>query len=126
MAPNDHAVWKFEVPGPGEYAVWLDWSCSNDSAGNMLEVCVGSQRVRFKVAGTGTWDHFTLSKIGHLELSGSKVRLEVRPAAAPHNDLLDLRHIELRPLGPARQVSSAGPDRAAGPDSDELAARRED
>ena len=46
MAANDRAVWRFEVAAPGKYAVWLDWACPNDAAGNVLEIHLGSQRIR--------------------------------------------------------------------------------
>ncbi len=126
MAANDHAIWSFEVPAPGRYAVWLVGSCSNDSAGNVLEVCVGGQRVRYKVGGTGAWENYAWKRIGNLELSGKALRLEVRPAAAPRSDLLDLRCIELRPLEPDPQVTTAGPARSAAQGTGTLAARRED
>jgi len=97
MAANDRAVWRFEVATPGKYAVWLDWACANDAAGNLLEIHLGSQRIQHQVGGTGSWDHFSWNKIGELDLPGRPNRLEVRPAAAPRNALLDLRCIELRP-----------------------------
>jgi len=126
MAANDRAVWSFEVPRPGKYAVWLDWACANDEAGNLLEIHVGSQRIRHKVEGTGTCDHFSCNKIGDLDLSGKTNRLEVRPAAEPRSALLDLRCIELRPLKSGAKVSTAVPDLAGAIDSRGLAARAQD
>ncbi len=117
MAANDHAIWSFEVPAPGKYAVWIDGACCDDSAGNVLEVCVGGQRVKYKVGGTGTWDHYSWNMIGNLNLSGRVTRLEVRPSAAPRNALLELRCVELRPLKPDPNLSAGGPDRAAGKDT---------
>jgi len=123
MAANDRAVWRFEVARPGKYAVWLDWACANDAAGNLLEIHLGTQRIQHQVEGTGTWDHFSWNKIGDLDLSGTTNRLEVRPAAAPKNALLDLRCIELRPLRSGPNVSAAVPDRAGDIDSRGLVAR---
>jgi putative heme-binding domain-containing protein len=117
MAANDRAVWRFEVARPGKYAVWLDWACANDAAGNLLEIHLGSQRIEHQVGGTGTWDHFSWSKIGELDLPGRTNRLEVRPAAAPRNALLDLRRIELRPLESGSRGSAVVPDRVGEIDS---------
>jgi putative heme-binding domain-containing protein len=126
MAANDRAVWRFEAARPGRYAVWLDWACSNDAAGNVLEIHLGSQRIEHKVEGTGTWDHFASTKIGDLDLSGRTNRLEVRPAAAPRNALLDLRCIELRPLKSGPNVSAVVPGRAGNIDSRGLVTRAQD
>ena len=126
MAANDRAVWRFEAPGPGKYSVWLDSACSNDSAGNVLEIDLGSQRVLYKVGGTGTSDHYSWIKVGELELSGKTNRLEVRPAAAPRNSLLDLRCLELRPLKSGSRVSAVVPDRAGAIDSGGLVTRERD
>jgi putative membrane-bound dehydrogenase-like protein len=104
-AASDRAAWTFEVSQPDKYAVWLDWACPNESAGNVLELNLGSQQIHFQVSGTGTWDDYSLKKIGDLELSAGTHRLEARPAAAPRNAMLDLRRIELRPRKPAPKVT---------------------
>ena len=71
---------------PGKYAVWLDWACPADAAGNVLEINLGGQQIHFQ-------DH----RHGHLgrlrdegdrrarTLTAGTHRLEVRPAAAPKN-----------------------------------------
>jgi putative membrane-bound dehydrogenase-like protein len=109
MSASDRAAWSFEVTEPGKYALWLDWACANDSAGNLLEINLGGQQIHYHVSGTGTWDDYAMKKIGDLELRAGLNRLEVRPAAAPRNALLDLRRIELRPHRPARKTTSTAP-----------------
>jgi len=66
------------------------------------------------------------NKIGELDLPGRTNRLEVRPAAAPRNTLLDLRCIELRPLKSGPRVSAVVPDRVGEIDSSDLVARAQD
>jgi len=112
MAANDRAVWRFEAARPGKYAVWLDWACANDSAGNVLEIHLGSQRIQHQVGGTGTWEDYSWKKLGDLALTAGTNRLEVRPAAAPRGALFDLRCIELRPLEPVLGASPFSPDGA--------------
>ncbi len=123
MAANDRAVWRFEVATPGKFAVWLDWACANDAAGNVLEIHLDSQRIEHQVGGTGTWDHYSWNKIGELDLPGRTNRLEVRPAAAPRNALLDLRCIELRPLESGSRGPAVVPDRVGEIDACGLVAR---
>jgi hypothetical protein len=112
MAANDRAVWRFEAAGPGKYAVWLDWACAHDSAGNVLEIHLGSQRIQHQVGGTGTWEDYSWKKLGDLALTAGTNRLEVRPAAAPRGALFDLRRIELRPLEPVLGAAPFSPDGA--------------
>ena len=66
------------------------------------------------------------NKIGELDLPGRTNRLEVRPAAAPRNALLDLRCIELRPLESGPRVSAVVPDRVGDIDACGLVARAQD
>ncbi len=115
MAANDRAAWKIEVPRPGKYSVWLDWACASDSAGNLLEIDLGKQRILFRVPATGTWDHYSRSVIGSLEAPAGTNRVEIRPAAPPRNSLLELRCIELRPIKSTARVSAVVPGRATGP-----------
>jgi hypothetical protein len=111
MAANDRATWNFEVSRPGKYAVWLDWACPNENAGNTLEINLGDQQIHYVVSGTGTWEDYALRRIGELELPPGSCRLEVRPVAPLHNALLDLRRIELRPGRPAPRAAAILPSR---------------
>jgi putative membrane-bound dehydrogenase-like protein len=100
MAENDRASWSFTVRRPGSYAVWLDWACPAETAGNTLEIAVGTQRLRFEVLATASWDDYSLKKVGNLELTEGTHRLEARVVPPLRNALLDLRRIELRPRRP--------------------------
>jgi putative heme-binding domain-containing protein len=123
MAPNDRAVWKFDVARPGRYEVWLDGFCARDAAGNVLELRLGLLRILHKVVATKSLDRECWRKIGEIELSGRTNRLEIRPAAAPCVSLLDLRCVELRPLVTGHAVSEGPRVGAADRDSRGLAAR---
>jgi putative membrane-bound dehydrogenase-like protein len=107
---DDHAVWKLEGVKPGRYEVWMEWACPDDAAGNVLEIRVGERRLVHEVRSTGTWDRYELKPIGEIELGTGSDRLELRPAAAPRNALLDLRRIELRPAKPAVKGAFHRPD----------------
>jgi hypothetical protein len=67
----------------------------------VLEIILGSQQIHYQIRGTGTWDDYSMKRVGDLELTPGTLRIEARPAAAPRNALLDLRSIELRPRKPA-------------------------
>lgn len=111
---NDRAGWTCELARPGRYAVWLDWACAHDSAGNVLEINLGAQQIHYAIVGTATWDDYALKMIGNLDLAAGVNRIEVRPAAPPRNALLDLRRIELRPARPLKSASTSTPGEAKG------------
>jgi putative membrane-bound dehydrogenase-like protein len=101
-AATDRARWTCELSEPGRYAVWLDWACANDSAGNVLEISLGAQQIHYKVSGTGTWDDYAMKSIGNLDLAAGVNQIEARATAAPRNALLDLRRLLLRPRRPPK------------------------
>jgi putative heme-binding domain-containing protein len=102
---NDRARWTCEVKRPGRYAVWLDWACANDSAGNVLEINLGAQQIHYQVSGTGTWDDYAMKKIGDLDLAAGSNQIEARATAAPRSALLDLRRLLLRPHRPPAKAN---------------------
>lgn len=110
---DDHAAWTLEGVEPGRYAVWLDYACPNDTAGNLLEIRAGERRIVHEIRGTGTWDDYSLKRVGELALGGGTVRLEVRAAAPPKSAMLDLRRLELRPIRPAVKRAAAAAAGAA-------------
>jgi putative membrane-bound dehydrogenase-like protein len=126
MAANDRAVWSVEAAGPGKYAAWLECSCTNEAAGNVLEIHLGGQRLQHKIAGTGTWDCYTWGRIGDIELSRGTNRLEIRAAAPLKNALMDLRSIELRPVKSRSRVSAVVPELKGSTDPEGQAAGARD
>jgi len=111
---DDQAVWRLEGIKAGRYAVWLDWACPNDTAGNVLEIRAGGGRLLHKVQGTGTWDDYQLKPVGELELGGETTRVEARAAVPPRNALMDLRRIELRPVKQGGKSAATTPDDGGG------------
>ncbi len=94
----DRAAWTFDIARPGRYAVWLEWSCDDASAGNTLVLDFGSGKAEFKVTGTGHWSTYRAAKVGEVTLTAGPHRLDARSAARVRGALLDLRSVELRPL----------------------------
>jgi putative heme-binding domain-containing protein len=95
----DRAAWTFEVQQAGRYAVWLEWACDDASAGNTLLLDFGTDRVTSKVAGTGGWETYHTAKVGEVTLAAGANRLDARSEGRVRGALLDLRAVELRPLG---------------------------
>jgi putative membrane-bound dehydrogenase-like protein len=98
-ARNDHAGWRFTVNRPGRFAVWFNYACENHTAGQPLILSVGGQQIEHKVAGTGSWDDYQTAKVGEVTLSAGDNRLDIRPSGRILGALIDLRAVELRPIG---------------------------
>ena len=75
---DDHAVWTVDVPNAGTFAVWFDWSCANDSAGNTYMLETGLERMTGTVAGTGSWDTYRQAKVGEIVLQAGTQELTLR------------------------------------------------
>ncbi len=93
----DHAAWTVEVPEAKTYAVWLDFACADDSAGNVLAVECGARRTTAKVPPTGDWDTYARKQFGTIDLKAGRQRLTVKPDGEPDGALIDLRVVELVP-----------------------------
>jgi putative membrane-bound dehydrogenase-like protein len=98
---NDHVTWSVQTEREGEYDVYLDWACADDSAGNAYVLEGGRPSVlRGKVAATGGWDRYRQEKIGSVTLAAGAQQLTFRPEGpALRGALLDLRGLRLVPKG---------------------------
>jgi hypothetical protein len=97
QSADDRAVWKVDVPKTGKYAVWLEWSCDNGSAGNMLTLDVG-EALTTKVASTGSGETYRYAKIGEIILQSGRQTIVARSAGAIEGALMELKGIKLVPI----------------------------
>jgi hypothetical protein len=94
---DDHVVWKLDVPAAGTYAVELEWSCADDSAGNTLVIQSGEKKLTHKVAGTGTWHDYRVIWIATTDLPRGNIEVTMRSQGPIRGALIDLRGIYLVP-----------------------------
>jgi hypothetical protein len=92
---DDHAVWTVEVTRPGRYAIWLEWSCDDKSAGNSFVLQAGVNGFTGRVEGTGTWDTYHNEKIGTIVLTEGQQRVTMRAEGKINGALIDLKAIKL-------------------------------
>ncbi|MFO0877289.1 MAG: neutral/alkaline non-lysosomal ceramidase N-terminal domain-containing protein [Gemmataceae bacterium] len=112
----DHVTWSVEVLRPGNWDVWIDWSCDPGSAGNTFLVEGAKAPLRGTVASTGGWDRYQQRRIGQLALEAGKVRLSIRPGGPLRGALMDLRTVFLVEPGkkpPTREADKPLPTDAA-------------
>ncbi|HEV3115694.1 MAG TPA: hypothetical protein VGY58_01495, partial [Gemmataceae bacterium] len=98
MNEDDHALWTVELTWPGKYAVWLDWACQNDTAGNTFLFQAGAERLTGRVKSTGTWDNYHQEKVGEIKLEAGRQQIVFRSAGKITGALIDLRSVKLVPI----------------------------
>lgn len=113
-SPQDHVIWTCEIPQAGEFDVWVDAACDATVAGNLLGLSVGDATLTQKVASTGGWNQYRLSKLGRVTLPAGMHQVRVQPAGGGLDGaLMDLRMVALTP--PGKHPPSAGGALAAAP-----------
>lgn len=95
----DYVQWEAEVPSAGMYDVIMEWSVSDDSAGNpfVLEAN-GKEVLKGTVGKTGSWEDFKTEKIGTVTLEKGRQQILFKPDPSLQKaGMLDLRSLELEP-----------------------------
>ena len=111
----DHVAWKVRLVKPAAFDVYLDAACANDSAGNAFALDAGGGTLRGKVAGTGGWDRYTLTKLGTVNLPAGASRITFRPDGTIRGALIDLRTLYLVPVGAKPKTPAAPSDKPLSP-----------
>jgi putative membrane-bound dehydrogenase-like protein len=94
---DDRAVWSVDVPKAGKYAVWLDWACAPEAAGNTFVLEVGLEPLTAKVQSTESWDVYRQTRVGSIRLEAGQQQITVRSAGPIRGALIDLKAIKLVP-----------------------------
>jgi hypothetical protein len=92
---DDRAVWSVDVPRAGKYAVWLEWACPDNAAGNSYVLQAGLERLTGSVGSTGSWDRYRQAKVGEISLQTGRQQVVLRGAGKITRALMDLKSIRL-------------------------------
>ena len=98
QSANDYAAWTMAVPSAGEFDIWVEYACADESAGNEYTLYAGGSKKSERVVGTGTWDSYRAISIGRLEIPAGQQRVVIKPAGKLHGALFDLKSVRLKPL----------------------------
>jgi putative heme-binding domain-containing protein len=112
---TDHVAWKVRLDRPAAFDVYLDAACANDSAGGAFALDTGGGTLRGKVAGTGGWDRYALTKLGTANLPAGPSRITFRPDGPVRGALIDLRTLYLVPVGAKPTTAAATSDKPLSP-----------
>ncbi len=112
---EDYPYWKIDVIEPGKYEAILKYTCGEDAVGTELQLSCGGSVVRGKI--TEAYDPplidspdrverkesyekpFKRMTLGKIDLPKGRSTLKLQALSRPGREVLDLRAIELRPVG---------------------------
>ncbi len=94
---SDRAVWTFRVKQSGTFSLNLEFSCSDDTAGNLYEIRVGKSVTRGIVGTTGSFANYRTFFIREISLPRGTQRLEVCCVGTMNGALFDLKAATLVP-----------------------------
>ena len=98
FSANDSVSWNVWVTDSGEYDVFMEWSVSDEEAGNPWVFRAGGTTVRNKVGKTGSWETFKNARIGSIQLTAGQQLMTFGAGSEFDGYLMDLRGIKLIPI----------------------------
>ena len=96
---EDHAIWDIEAPRAGTYRLSVSYACGNAMAGNRFLLSVAGQTLGGTVDGSGGRDDYRSKSVGTVQLPTGRSELLLRSDGPIQGTLMDLRSIQLTPLG---------------------------
>jgi alpha-L-fucosidase len=94
---EDFASWTVSAPA-GLYLVEIDLACAPDYAGSEFVVEAGGTHYTGRVPSTGSWDAYTLVRLGSVPIEEAPARVVVRPGEEFTGALMNLRTVYLTPV----------------------------
>lgn len=105
---NDMVSWTLQTDQDATFDIWLDYSCENSTAGNLLRIEGGDPTIRFAVRGTGGWNHYRQLRVGTVRLPAGRNSITLRPHESLRGPaFLDLRAVCLVTAGATPRFARA-------------------
>src|SRR6185437_5805773 len=102
-------AWDLSVKSERSFDVYLNWACSDDTAGSIVLVEGFEAPMRTVVGTTHGFDRYETTKLGTASLKQGANRIIVRSQGAmAARSLMDLRGLYLIPAGQPRGLAEAG------------------
>jgi putative heme-binding domain-containing protein len=98
---NDRAAWNVEVPKAGVYAVVLNYSCTDDAAGDGWLLEAGDKKLSGTIESTGSKDRYQEIEVGQIELQAGEQQITLHSAGPIHGNLMQFGGLLLKPLANA-------------------------
>ena len=124
---DDIVRWRLQAQNTREMAVWSEWACDPEAAGNTFLIEGAQPTLKGTVGSTGAWSRYQLVFLGNTLIREGESELVIRPAEKIRSALADLRALHLVQIGgvPLATGMVAKEEKAVKPPgkADEIAAR---
>ncbi|MEX2112351.1 MAG: c-type cytochrome, partial [Pirellulales bacterium] len=94
---NDRVVWNINVPKAGRYAVWLNYSSTDEAAGNTWLLEAGEHKLTGKITATGSKDRYQEIEVGSIDLAAGEQQLVLHSGGPIKVNLMQFGGLVLRP-----------------------------
>lgn len=96
---DDLVRWRIHAENARELAVWGEWACDPNAAGNPFVIEGVQPALKGTVGSTGAWSRYQLVYLGKTLIPEGESELVIRPAETPRSALADLRALHLVQVG---------------------------
>ena len=94
---GDFVTWKFEIVRPASFSAVIEQACAK-GCGGTYALTIGTERIESNVIETGTWQNFTRSQLGRINITKpGKYEMKVEPITLKGGALMNLKAIDLFP-----------------------------
>lgn len=97
---SSRVVWNVDVGEAGEYAVFLEWSVSDEEAGKPFVFVTDGGTINGTIGRSGSWANYEIERIGAVQLSSGtqQMTFSTDPEYEEGGAVLDLRGVYLVPI----------------------------
>ena len=96
---DDVVRWRIQAENARELAVWGEWACDPNAAGNGFLIEGVQPSLKGNVGSTGAWSRYQLVYLGKTLIQEGDSELVIRPAGDLRAALADLRALHLVQIG---------------------------
>lgn len=96
---DDLVRWRIHAENARELAVWGEWACDPNAAGNGFLIEGVQPSLKGNVGSTGAWSRYQLVYLGKTLIQEGESELVIRPAENLRAALADLRALHLVQIG---------------------------
>jgi putative heme-binding domain-containing protein len=94
---NDRVVWNVNVPKAGRFAVWLNYSATDQEAGGAWTLEAGDSKLGGTIQSTGSKDRYQEIEVGTIDLLAGEQQVALHSAGPLKTSLMQFGGLILKP-----------------------------
>jgi putative membrane-bound dehydrogenase-like protein len=94
---NDRVLWNVSVPKAGRFAVWLNYSATDQEAGGAWTLEAGDSKLTGTIKSTGSKDRYQEIEVGTIDLVAGEQQIALHSAGPLKTNLMQFGGLILKP-----------------------------